>query len=360
MCGIFASFGRPQEPLATATALASLEHRGPDEHSSITFGDGLHTLAHSRLCIFALKGGHQPISHRDIMLIANAEIYNHQEIKDDPVHQGEEYSPSDCSAIIATYEHGIKTGTLTEAVARLDGFFACVLYDGYQDMVFAARDPIGITSLYYAISSTDDNLKTVAFASTAAALMHIRGATIHVFPPGHYYYHEPAAGSRSVSSRFCRYTLPLEQYLPQLDMPDPHSRVRQQLIKAVEKRMMTEAPFGVLLSGGLDSSLIASICSRVRPDKRNPLATFSIGLEGAPDHVAAIEAARHIGSDHTAFEFTVDEAICVFPEVIGHLETFDVTTIRASTPMYLLAQKIKQKGYKMVLSGEGLLLESIY
>ncbi|KAJ1330802.1 hypothetical protein BSLG_009254 [Batrachochytrium salamandrivorans] len=268
MCGIFACFARPCA-VETSKALLALKHRGPDRASQVSIQKDhkdQHVLAHTRLTVFAVKDGEQPITHSAITLVANGEIYNHEALKADPSVKDKAYTASDCSGIIAAYETYGKS-SMCQVIQALDGFFVFVLHDGETDTVLAARDPLAS----------------------------------HPF----------------------------------------------------KKRLMVEAPFGVLLSGGLDSSLIASIAARLTRDTHGPLKTYSIGLKGAPDHIAALQVAAHIKSDHTAFEFTVDQALDALPDVIRHLETFDITTIRASTPMYLLSKYIKTQGLKMVLSGEG-------
>ncbi|KAJ1342480.1 hypothetical protein BSLG_002979 [Batrachochytrium salamandrivorans] len=306
MCGIFACFARPCA-VETSKALLALKHRGPDRASQVSIQKDhkdQHVLAHTRLTVFAVKDGEQPITHSAITLVANGEIYNHEALKADPSVKDKAYTASDCSGIIAAYETYGKS-SMCQVIQALDGFFVFVLHDGETDTVLAARDPFGITSMYYAVVTDDSGLPpTIAFASEAKALLAINGAHIYNF-------------------------------------------------LLVKKRLMVEAPFGVLLSGGLDSSLIASIAARLTRDTHGPLKTYSIGLKGAPDHIAALQVAAHIKSDHTAFEFTVDQALDALPDVIRHLETFDITTIRASTPMYLLSKYIKTQGLKMVLSGEG-------
>ncbi|KAH9270875.1 asparagine synthase (glutamine-hydrolyzing) [Batrachochytrium salamandrivorans] len=281
------------------------------------------------IAVFAVKDGEQPITHSAITLVANGEIYNHEALKADPSVKDKAYTASDCSGIIAAYETYGKS-SMCQVIQALDGFFVFVLHDGETDTVLAARDPFGITSI------------------AAKALLAINGAHIYNFPPGSFYH---SAASAFSPDGFHRYA-PVLSDIPIRAETDA-ALVRETLCTAVKKRLMVEAPFGVLLSGGLDSSLIASIAARLTRDTHGPLKTYSIGLKGAPDHIAALQVAAHIKSDHTAFEFTVDQALDALPDVIRHLETFDITTIRASTPMYLLSKYIKTQGLKMVLSGEG-------
>lgn len=265
-------------------------------------------------------------------------------------------------------EHGI------DAPKYLDGMFSWVLFDREQDRVIAARDPIGITSFYLGWSSATPG--AVYFASELKCL-HPVCDKIEAFPPGHVY--DSKTGSLS------RYFVP--KWWDPTNVPSTtvdYKVVRETLEKSVRKRLMAEVPYGVLLSGGLDSSLVASIAQRetlrmqetyhaaakaqaassdlVGIDDSNELMTvttlqqlhsFSIGLPGAPDTEAALEVANFLGTKHHAFTFTIEDGLNALSDVIYHLETYDVTTIRASTPMYLLSRKIKAMGVKMVLSGEG-------
>lgn len=263
-------------------------------------------------------------------------------------------------------EHGL------DAPKYLDGMFSWVLWDKKQDRVIAARDPIGITSFYLGRSSTTPG--AVYFASELKCL-HPVCDDIIAFPPGHVY--------DSKTDSLTRYFEP--QWWDPTNVPSTpvdYKVLRQTLEKSVRKRLMAEVPYGVLLSGGLDSSLVASIAQRetlrmqeatrkaggqssedlVGIDDNSELSTlpffqqlhsFSIGLPGAPDTAAALEVAKFLGTKHHAFTFTVEDGLNALSDVIYHLETYDVTTIRASTPMYLLSRKIKAMGVKMVLSGEG-------
>lgn len=268
-----------------------------------------------------------------------------------------------------------------DAPNHLDGMFSFVLYDKNQDRIIAARDPIGITTLYQGWSSEQPG--TVYFASELKAL-HPVCDKIESFPPGHIY--DSKTGERT------RYFKPSwwdGQKVP--EKPADLKLLRATLEKAVRKRLMAEVPYGVLLSGGLDSSLVASIAQRetkrlrklaeeangsasqqtvdldrgeglVGIDDENKLSTmtflpqlnsFSIGLPGSPDNEAALQVAKFLGTKHHVMTFTIEDGLNALSDVIYHLETYDVTTIRASTPMYLLSRKIKAMGIKMVLSGEG-------
>lgn len=263
-------------------------------------------------------------------------------------------------------EHGL------DAPKYLDGMFSWVLYDRREDRVIAARDPIGITSFYLGRSSSTPG--AVYFASELKSLHPVCDIII-AFPPGHVY--------DSKADTLTRYFEP--KWWDPTNVPSTpidYKVIRHSLEKSVRKRLMAEVPYGVLLSGGLDSSLVASIAQRetlrmqeaarsqsqsvseelVGIDDTNELSTvttfqqlhsFSIGLPGAPDTEAALEVAKFLGTKHHAFTFTIEDGLNALSDVIYHLETYDVTTIRASTPMYLLSRKIKAMGVKMVLSGEG-------
>lgn len=363
MCGIFASYRHPAVQEYRKHALQNskkVRHRGPDWSGLVMKNNTI--LCHERLAIVGLDSGAQPVNSQDdrYALTVNGEIYNHNYIrKDFPDYK---YSThSDCEPIIPLFEkYGVDTPKY------LDGFFAFVIYDSKEDRVYAARDPIGITSMYMGFSSKHPETKF--FASELKSLTDDCD-NIEIFPPGHYY--------DSNVGHFVRYFEPNwwnPSYIP--DQPVDLMRIRDTLVKAVRKRLMTEVPYGVLLSGGLDSSLIASIAameSRNALDDRgldhhmaginadgklfntsgSKLHSFAIGLPGAPDLIAARQVAEFIGTVHHEHNFTIEEGLDSLSDVIYSLETYDVTTIRASTPMFLLSRKIKAQGVKMVLSGEG-------
>ena len=344
-------------------------HRGPDWSGNVIVNNTI--LAHERLSIVGVDTGAQPLVNEDgsLVLAVNGEIYNHRILRRHLKVPYDFKTHSDCEVIIPLYmEHD------TNAPKLLDGMFSWVLYDKKQDRTLAARDPIGITSFYQGWSSSTPG--AVYFASELKCLHPVCDKII-AFPPGHIY--------DSKTDRMTRYFDPTwwdPTRVPStsLDL----GLIRRTLEKAVRKRLMTEVPYGVLLSGGLDSSLTASIAQRetlrlreaaqksgsdfdtrnglVGIDDENELSTvewlpqlhsFSIGLPGAPDTKAAIEVARFLGTKHHDLTFTIEEGLDALSDVIYHLETYDVTTIRASTPMFLLSRKIKAMGVKMVLSGEG-------
>ncbi|KAK1780866.1 asparagine synthetase [Copromyces sp. CBS 386.78] len=379
MCGIFACHNHPDVAKFKPTALKlskAIRHRGPDWSGSVTCHNTI--LCHERLSIVGVESGAQPLTNADesIAVAANGEIYNHRLVRKHlkiPYHFK---TTSDCEVIIPLYlEHGI------DAPKYLDGMFSFVLYDKNQDRTIAARDPIGITTLYKGYNSQEPG--TVYFASELKSL-HPVCDKIEAFPPGHVF--------DSLTGETTRYFEPSwwdEKKCPQT--PLDLKLLRETLEKSVRKRLMAEVPYGVLLSGGLDSSLVAAIAQReslrlrklaeeqaanqevdpeaqdkgeglVGIDDDNKLSTvtflpqlnsFSIGLPGSPDNKAALEVAKFLGTKHHVMTFTIEDGLNALSDVIYHLETYDVTTIRASTPMYLLSRKIKAMGIKMVLSGEG-------
>lgn len=368
MCGIFAAYKQQDVESFKEKALQyskRIRHRGPDWSGNLIQNSTI--LCHERLAIVGLDSGAQPITSEDgnYSLAVNGEIYNHIELRDE-FKSYKFKSLSDCEPIIPLYQ---KYGA--DAPKYLDGMFAWVLYDKQADRIIAARDPIGITTLYMGKSSA--NPETRYFASELKCLTDVCD-DIFAFPPGHVY--------DSNTDEITRYFNPTwwdGSKIP--STPVDYKKVREALELAVRKRLMAEVPYGVLLSGGLDSSLIASIAARetkkaaenfsaegVDANKElsgvdskgslhnggwNRLHSFAIGLPGAPDLIAAEKVAHFIGTVHHSHTFTLEEGLDALNDVIFHLETYDVTTIRASTPMYLLSRKIKAQGVKMVLSGEG-------
>ncbi|KAI9829184.1 MAG: asparagine synthetase [Phylliscum demangeonii] len=341
-------------------------------------------LAHERLSIVGVESGAQPLTNEDgtLALAVNGEIYNHRVLRK---HLRQPYpfkTHSDCEVIIPLVggrrsraraapeadrarwqymEHDIAAPTL------LDGMFSWVLYDQTQDRIVAARDPIGITTFYQGWCRQTP--ETVYFASELKCLHPVCDRII-AFPPGHIY-----DSKTGLTTRYYHPSWWDPGRVPA--QPLDYGQIRRALERAVRKRLMAEVPYGVLLSGGLDSSLVASIAQRetrrlrrgqqpgeglVGIDDDDRLSTvtslpelnsFSIGLADAPDTQAALAVARFLGTKHHAFTFTVAEGLDALSDVVYHLETYDVTTIRAATPMFLLSRKIKALGVKMVLSGEG-------
>ncbi|KAG6911467.1 asparagine synthetase [Tephrocybe rancida] len=381
MCGIFAVHGleKPSSERAHCIALSKrLRHRGPDWSGCYVGKECV--LVHERLAIVGVDTGAQPLVSDDgkTVLAVNGEIYNHITLRASVGSDVKFKTHSDCEVILPLYKKFEK-----ELCSQLDGMFSFVLLDESvtPSRIIAARDPIGITTLYQGWSSKYPG--AVFFASELKALVDDCDKIIS-FPPGHVY------DSRDQSTT--RYYQPSwwagdEEGGVIANNPTDLALIRGTLEAAVRKRLMSEVPYGVLLSGGLDSSLIAAIAARetekvaqaqyeIRQKKLKEassgpptpsstvteqatlaawpqLHSFSIGLENSPDLLAARKAAHFLGTVHHEYVFTVQEGLDAIPEVIYHLETYDVTTVRASTPMYLLSRKIKAMGVKMVLSGEG-------
>lgn len=333
-----------------------LRHRGPDWSGSCIDLERHYALAHERLAIVDPASGKQPLFDPDevICVSVNGEIYNFEKLRDQlPKEEMSRLkSKSDCAVIPSLLKHfGIaKTACL------LDGQFAFVAYDKSSGRTMAARDHMGLCPLYIGWGADG----SVVFASELKALLN-ECVTFKEFPPGHYYddsqeefitqWYKPAWLMKSV--------LPSA---PVTDIEAAKVQIRSLLISAVRKRLMADVPFGVLLSGGLDSSIVASILCRELQEASGhntpPLIggrvqSFSIGIEGSPDLAAARYTASMLGTEHMEFKFTVEEGISALREMIYYLETYDVTTIRASIPMYLLSKYIRAYGVKFVLSGEG-------
>jgi asparagine synthase (glutamine-hydrolysing) len=266
-------------------------------------------------------------------MVHNGEIYNHQQLRETVLKNHTFRTKSDSEVIVHLYE---KFGN--EFVSLLDGDFAFVVVDG--DDFIAARDPMGVKPLYYGM----DDRGRMYFASEMKPLAD-QCKTFSTFPPGHYY--TPATG-------FVKYYNPLyedhTQATHQLDL----KLIRDTLTESVRKRLMSDVPIGVLLSGGLDSSLTSSIAARLLADSSKKLHSFSIALDAnAPDAAAARKVAEFLGTEHHEIYFTIEQGIEILDKLIWHLETYDVTSLRASTPMYFLSKAITDLGVKVVLSGEG-------
>ena len=353
MCGIFCLFGNPSQydPQLLLACSKKLRHRGPD-WSGVWKNDICH-MYHERLSIIGVTKGHQPITSTDekYILSVNGEIYNYKELKEQHCQNYNFTTDSDCEVIIPLY---IKYGS--KCVEYLDGIFAFCLYDMEKAEFFICRDRIGINPMYYCFNKTD---KTVIVASEAKSLQDF-SQDIEPFMPGVSMTFRLDDGNPILSTNSKYFDMALfSNFGRQVNENVALSKIKTSLIDAVDKRLMSEVPFGVLLSGGLDSSLIASITAKIMKENPNrfsfgnKLHTFSIGLEGGPDLKFARIVADHIGSIHHEFNFNIEDGINSIYDIIHHLETYDVTTIRASIPMYLLSRKIKAMGIKMVLSGEG-------
>ncbi|WP_278585313.1 asparagine synthase B [Coprobacter fastidiosus] len=323
-----------------------LRHRGPD-WSGIYTGEKA-ILAHERLSIVDPQSGGQPLKSKDgkIILTVNGEIYNHLAIREQLKGEYEFQTGSDCEVILALYR---KKGI--HFLEDLNGIFAFVLYDEEKDEYLVARDPIGVIPLYIGT----DNAGHIMVASELKAL---EGYAAHYEPflPGHYYYSKEKKQVRW-------YVRDWMEYDAVKDNPVDISDLKRSLEAAVQQQLMSDVPYGVLLSGGLDSSIISAIAKkyaakRIENDSKTDawwpqLHSFAVGLKGAPDLKAAKKVADYIGTVHHEINYTVQEGLDAIRNVIYYIETYDVTTVRASTPMYLLARVIKSMGIKMVLSGEG-------
>ncbi len=321
-------------------------HRGPDWSGIYAAPRAI--LAHERLAIVDINTGAQPLISPDgkQALAVNGEIYNHRELRKTLKHSYAFSTDSDCEVILPLY---LQCGV--EFLNQLKGMFSFVLYDETTDKYLIARDPIGIIPLYYGF----DDQHQLYVASEMKALVGVCNV-VSEFPPGHYW-------SSDDDGPQAYYRRPWQDYAAVENAVTDVEAVGAALEKSVVSHLMTDVPYGVLLSGGLDSSIIAAITQkhagmRVEDKERSPawwprLHSFAIGLKGSPDLAAAEKAAEHIGTVHHGFEFTLQEGLDALDEVIYHVETYDVTSIRAATPMYLLARKIHAMGIKMVLSGEG-------
>lgn len=323
-----------------------LRHRGPD-WSGIYTGEKA-ILAHERLSIVDPQSGGQPLKSKDgkIILTVNGEIYNHLAIREQLKGEYEFQTGSDCEVILALYR---KKGI--HFLEDLNGIFAFVLYDEEKDEYLVARDPIGVIPLYIGT----DNAGHIMVASELKAL---EGYAVHYEPflPGHYYYSKEKKQVRW-------YVRDWMEYDAVKDNPVDISDLKRSLEAAVQRQLMSDVPYGVLLSGGLDSSIISAIAKkyaakRIENDSKTDawwpqLHSFAVGLKGAPDLKAAKKVADYIGTVHHEINYTVQEGLDAIRNVIYYIETYDVTTVRASTPMYLLARVIQSMGIKMVLSGEG-------
>jgi len=323
-----------------------IRHRGPD-WSGIYCADNA-ILSHERLAIVDPLSGGQPLYSDDhkLVLIVNGEIYNHQEIRKRYAGKYNFLTQSDCEVILALYKD-----KGCDFLEDLNGIFAFALYDSEKDVYLVGRDHIGIIPLYQGWDA--DGRYYVA-----SELKSLEGVccTIEEFPPAHYWYSADEKPTPWYTRDWMQYSA-VENNRSSID------DLRAALEAAVKRQLMSDVPYGVLLSGGLDSSIIAAVtkkfaAKRVETDSKADawwpqLHSFAVGLEGSPDLIAARKAADYIGTVHHEVHFTIQEALDALADVVYHLETYDITTIRASTPMFLLSRAIKSMGIKMVLSGEG-------
>jgi len=350
MCGIVCAFNlkQPSEKLRPQLLAMSkkIRHRGPDW--SGIFNNDKSIMVHERLAIVDPTSGKQPLYSDDnnLVLAANGEIYNHLELRKQFEGSYNFQTQSDCEVILSLYKE--KGASFLD---ELNGIFGFALYDVAKDEYFVARDHMGIIPLYM---GWDEN-GTFYVASELKALEGVC-TKIELFPPGHYLHSSDGELKRWHNRDW-------KDYDAVKDNETDIKKLRKALEDAVHRQLMSDVPYGVLLSGGLDSSITSAIAKKYAEkriesnDKEEAwwpkLHSFAIGLEGSPDLAAARLVADHLDTVHHEIKFTIQEGIDALQDVIYHLETYDITTIRASTPMYLLARAIKAMGIKMVLSGEG-------
>lgn len=350
MCGIVCAFDVKESTDTLRPQLLEMSrkvrHRGPDW--SGIYADDRAILAHERLAIVDPASGKQPLLSEDgkLVLAANGEIYNHRALRKQFEGRYNFRTASDCEVILALYrDKG------PEFLDEMNGIFGFAIYDTEKDEYFIARDHMGIIPLYIGW----DKNGTFYVASELKALEGIC-TKIQLFPPGHYLH--------SRDGEFKRwYTRDWMEYDAVKENSTSIEAIHDALDAAVHRQLMSDVPYGVLLSGGLDSSITSAIAKkysqkRVESDDIKDawwpqLHSFSVGLEGSPDLAAARKVADHIGTVHHEIKFTIQEGLDAVKDVIYNLETYDITTIRAATPMYLMARVIKSMGIKMVLSGEG-------
>lgn len=353
MCGIVSIFGiRQQTSTLREKALRmsqKIRHRGPD-WSGIYCGKTA-ILAHERLSIVDPESGRQPLFSPDAkqILAVNGEIYNHQDIRKEYEGRYQFQTGSDCESILALWQDYKED--IPSLFNKLNGIYAFALYDEERDEFLIGRDPIGVIPLY--IGYDEDGKVYVA-----SELKALEGfcERYEPFLPGHYY-HSADPGMKRY------YVRDWMEYDAVKNNPASAEEIRQGLRTAVKRQMMSDVPYGVLLSGGLDSSVISAITerfaeNRIEDDGQTKawwprLHSFAVGLKGAPDLAKARLVADYIGTVHHEINYTIQEGLDAIRDVIYYIETYDVTTVRASTPMYLLARVIKSMGIKMVLSGEG-------
>ena len=322
-----------------------VRHRGPDWSGIYSTDNAI--LAHERLSIVDIKSGRQPLFSNDenIILTVNGEIYNHLDFRNSSKIDYEYQTNSDCEVIIPLYK---KYGC--ELVNHINGIFSFFIYNKSENSFFVARDPIGVIPLYM---GNDDN-GTYYFSSEMKCLVG-KCSKIKEFPPGHYMTNNDNNPIKYYNKDWMNYD--------NIKNNNSKTDLRESLEDAVKRQLMSDVPFGVLLSGGLDSSVISSIVKkfskkRIESNQEKDawwpqIHSFAVGLKGSPDLIAASKVSKHLGTIHHEIHFTIQEALDSLEDVIYYLETYDVTTVRASTPMYLMARYIKSMGVKMVLSGEG-------
>ena len=333
MSGLLAVIGKGKDPQLVKELSSRMSHRGPDE-SDLHIMENGSIICHESLSIIDLKSGKQPIQGTNkAWMVHDGEIYNYQELKDTVLKEHTFRTKSDSEVIVHLYEEfGYKFCNM------LDGDFAFVIIDG--DNYIAARDAVGVKPLYYGL----DERGRIYFSSEMKSIAD-QCKSFSTFPPGHYY---------TGKTGFVKYYNPEYEDHSNANKSLDLDLVRESLIDATRKRLLSEVPVGVILSGGLDTSLISSIASGLLKDSGKKLPSFSIGLDAdSPDNIMARKAAEFLGTDHHEIHFTVEEGVTVLEKVIYHIETYDIISVRSSVPMYLLSKAIADQGIKVILSGEG-------
>ena len=390
MCGIVSIFNiQEQTPELRQQALRmsqKIRHRGPDWSGIYCGGSAI--LAHERLSIVDPESGRQPLFAPDKkqVLAVNGEIYNHQNIRARFAGKYQYQTGSDCEVILSLYREMRKDSDfdtliykgedalharITQMLEELNGIFAFALYDAERDEFLIARDPIGVIPLYIGYDKDGKVL-------VASELKALEGQCDHYEPflPGHYYYSKNPGMKRYYTRDWFEYAAMQNKYkiddkqnaAEQLKDAEPQEKaavkeIHDALEASVKRQLMSDVPYGVLLSGGLDSSVISAVAEKFSSTRVENggetkaywprLHSFAVGLKGAPDLAKARLVADHIGTVHHEINYTIQEGLDAIRDVIYFIETYDVTTVRASTPMYLLARVIRSMGIKMVLSGEG-------
>jgi asparagine synthase (glutamine-hydrolysing) len=322
MCGIAAQYGAV-DPEAGRRMLERLVHRGPDDEGSVSVGPDA-WLGHRRLSIVDVEGGRQPLGNRDLWLVGNGEVYNHEAVGGRLVHASFETSSDNEVALHLVDHHG------PDSLDQLNGMFAFVLA-GRDGRFLAARDPVGIKPLYWARRGS-----SVRFASEMSAFDPDWQRLVEVFPPG--YYWTPQRG--------------LVQFASAVPAGAPDVSTREVLIRSVERQMMGDVPVGVFLSGGLDSSIVAAIAQRYLAERGERLKTFAVGLWDSADLLAARAVAEYLGTEHHESVYTAEEAVAAVPEVVRAIESFEPSLVRSAVPNHMLA-KFTAQHVKVVLTGEG-------
>ena len=335
MCGILGVFDKSDLDQKAIQSLSQrMRHRGPDMQDFQINESNTGIITHERLAIIDLKTGKQPIQGtKNAYVVHNGEIYNHIKLKQTDLKDFKFRTACDSEVIVKLYE---KYGT--DFCNKLDGVFGFIIM--HEDFFMVARDPIGVKPLYYGQDKSG-----AFYFSSEMKVIEDQVEDLKAFPPGHYFTKETG---------FVKYFKPVWDDASTCTEELDYVKLKTALIESTSKRLMSDVPVGVLLSGGLDSSLISSITARLLKEQGKTLHSFSVGLdETAPDVIAAKEVAEFIGTEHHTINFTFEEGLSIINQLVWHLETYDITSIRASTPMYIMSKYITEMGIKVVLSGEG-------